>query len=532
MQTPRIRKTVTVSVLAAGTLSMAIGLHPASAAGPMSEQYAGRAGAQVAEVSLLGRGAVFGSAVTDSALEAVGRRLTATATGTGTDLSPATRSVARFGDDAARGGEACAETPLGQAVTGARPTLAEADSRALPGLAAGPACGRSTVSGTADTFVAESTGGATRLDVKLPEALKDLVGRATAALSPETLGTPVGELVRQATTAAGRRQSPSGPEQAAATAAGGAVDTLNGVLGRIAPGVAVPAMEPRQTVGAMLQQLGSTDLVHINLARATARNGGDSKVFVAEALSEGGVIEVLPGFRGAGSGPLVRMTLTRSRAAVPVDRSSLQAGPVVENAAVRVESAVPGVLPVAGPGLRSGPGFVEVGPGQSLSVLCDGPTVPLCSEITVGAAKAPVSLPGGPTHAESSTVTVHLFKALDHLTPGASLGTVLAQPAVARALQAAVPANLGIGNPTGIAGIRLVAGGVVAEAGGSRVLGAEVTAPSAASPAPPAPPAPPETVRNLPHTGGRPFSPATAPMLLLASAVLTSLLRRTRRAGA
>lgn len=564
MQTPRTRilKPFTALLLTTGTLSLAT-VPPASAAGPVSEQYAARAGAQVAELSVLGRGAVFGSAITDSALEAVAGRLTATATGTGTDLSPATRSVARFGDDAAPGGDACAATPLGPAVAGARPELGAAQARTLPGLDVAPACGRSSVTGTAEMFTAESTGGATRLKVQLPEAMRSLVGQATAALSPDTLGTPVGELVKKAQAATGT----SGAARSVEPAATRAVGTLNGVLGRIVPGVAVPAMEPRQTVGAMLARLGSTDLLNIDLATATARNSGDPKAFLAEALSEGGVITILPGFRGTGTAPLLRMTVTRSRAAVPVDRSSLQAAPAVENAVVRIESDLLGTLPMAGPpvvdglvhglplasvpggdlpvadgllggklpldrlvagfGLRSGAGFVEVGPGQSLSVLCDGAVAPLCSEISVGAAKAPVTLPGGATHAESSTVTVHLFKALDNLTPGTGLGTVLAQPAVARAMQAAVPAPLGIGNPTGVSGIRVVTGGVVAEAGGTRVLGAETTAVRPAA----APPAVAGPARDLPRTGGRPFSPATAPMLIGASAVLAVLLRRTSPAG-
>ena len=568
MHTPRTLKTATASLLAAGTLSVAIGLPAASAAAPVSEQYAARAGAQVAELSLLGRGAVFGSALTDSALEAVGRQLSATATGTGTDLSPGSRSVARFGDDAARGGDACADAPLGPALTRARPALAAGQGRTLPTLTVAPACGASKVTGTADTFTAESTGGATRLKVQLPEAMKALVGQATAALSPAALSTPVGDLVKQAAATTGTGSTAGGATQSAAPAAGRALGTLNGVLGKIAPGVAAPVMEPRQTVGAMLQRLGSSDLVHIDLATATARNGADPKAFLAEALAEGGVIDVLPGFRGAGSAPLLRLTITRSHVAVPVDRASLQAAPVVDNAVVRVESDLLGSLPVAGPpvvnglvhgvplaglpgatlpiaggflggnlpldqlvaglGLRSGQGFVEVGPGQSLSVLCDGAVAPLCSEISVGAAKAPVTLPSGATHAESSTVTVHLFKALDNLAPGTSLGTVLAQPAVTRALQAAAPAPLGIGNPTGIPGIRLVTGGVVAEAGGTRVLGAETVAAPVAPPAAPATQAP---ARDLPHTGGTPFGPATAPLLLGAGGALATLLRRTRRSA-
>ncbi|MEW6475323.1 MAG: hypothetical protein AB1679_23960 [Actinomycetota bacterium] len=565
MSFPLTIKSFTGTALTAGALSVALAASGASASSaPVAERYAGRAGAQVAQLSLLGRDAVFGSAVTDSSLDAVGRLLSATATGTGTDLSPATRSVARFGDTTAPGGDNCAAVPLAPAVAAARANLPAAQTGILPTVEAAPACGRSSVTGTADTFTAESTGGVTRIRIQLSEALKQLVGTATASLSPETLATPVGDLVQQVAPAAASTVSPS----SATAQAGQVIATLNGVIGRVAPGVVLPAMEPRQTVGAMLKRLQSSDLVHINLATATARNGADARAYLAEALSEGGTLDVLPEFRGAGTAPLLRLTISRSRAAVPVDRSSLAAAPVVENAVVRVQSDLLGTLPIAGPpvvdglvhglplasvpggnlpvangllggglpfervvsglGLRSGAGFVEVAPGQSLSVLCDGPVAPLCSEITVGAAKAPVTLPNGATRAEASTVTAHLFKGLDTLSPGTNLGTVLAQPALTKALQAVVPGESAFGSPSEVSGVRLVSGGVVAEAGGSRVLGVQAEqAPT--SPETAAPPAP-EPVKTLPRTGGQPFSPVTAPFLLGGAAVLGGLARRSRRA--
>ena len=552
MSIPRTVKTATVSALVAGTVALSAA-QPAAASAPVAERYAARAGAQVAEISLLGRSATFGSALTDSSLEAVAQQLTATATGIGTDLSPATRSVARFSDTTAPGGTNCAQVPVAAALSDARSKLQGADVRSLPEVEAAPACGGAAVTGTPDAFTAESVGGHTQLTVKLPDALRSLVSKATAELAPATLATPVGELVK-------------GAENSEAAKA---VGTLNGVLGRLVPGVALPSMEPRQTAGNLLERLQGSDLLRIDLAGATARNGGDAKAFLAEALAEGGVIEVLPGFRGAGTAPLLRMTIAKSRAAVPVGRFSLEAVPSVENAVVRLESDLLNTLPVAGPpvvnglvhglplasvpggnlpvaggllggglplerlvsglGLRSGAGFVEVAPGQSLSVLCDGPVAPLCSEISVSAAKAPVVLPSGATRAESSTVTVHFFKGLDSLVPGANLGTVLAQPAVAKALEGVVPGGMTLGSRNDISGIRLVSGGVVAEAGGARVLGAEAlqTAPPVAAPTPGAPVAAP--VRDLPHTGGQPFSPLMAPALLCSSAVIGSLTRRRRQ---
>lgn len=519
MRIPRTVKAVTVSALAAGTVALSAP-HPAAAeSAPIAEHYAARAGAQVAEISLLGRSATFGSALTDSSLEAVGRQLSATATGTGTGLAPTTRSVARFGDATATGGTSCARPPFDAAIADARSKVKGPEALTLPVVEVAPACGGASVTGDPAAFAAESIGGRTQVTVKLSDALRSVLDGVTAGLAPATLATPVGDLVKQHT---------AGDAEAAK-----AVGTLNGVLGGLVPGVALPAMEPRQTVAGLLQRLESGDLLRIDLARAAARNGGDGRAYLAEALSDGGVIEILPGFRGAGTAPLLRMSIARSRAAVPVDRSSMQAAPSVENAVVRLESdSLSGGPPlerlVSGSGLRSGAGFVEVGPGQTLSVLCDGPVAPLCSEISVSAAKAPVVLPNGATRAESSTVTAHLFKGLDGLAPGTNLATALAQPGLAGLLEAAVPGGMSLGAANGIPGVRVVSGGVVAEAGGARVLGLQAlqATPVAEAPAPESPVAAPAPVKDLPRTGGQPFGPLVAPALLCSGLAVGGLARR------
>lgn len=556
MRLPPSLHHVALSSLVAGTLAAAV--QSASATPfPVAERYAARAGAQVAEISVLGRTVAVGSAITDSSLEAIGRRLSATATGTGADVSPATRSVARFNDATATGGRKCAALPIAAAAGELVPDTARASaSRDLPVVDASPVCGAASVVGDADGFRAESIGGGTRIAVKLPETLQSLVGRATGRLGPRTMATPVGDLVH-----------PPAPLTAEATKAIGA---LNGVLGSIVPGVTLPVMEPHQTVANLLDRLKAGDLLHVDLAQATASNSVDAGSYLAEALSDGGVIDVLPGFRGDGTAPLVRMTITRSRAVVPIERSSTKAAPVADNAVVRIESRLLGTLALAGPpvvdglvhglplsavpggslpvaggvlggglpldrvvsglGLRSGAGFVEVGPGQDVSLLCDGALAPLCSEVSVGAAKAPVLLPNGATRSESSTVTMHLFKSIDSLAPGTGLGTALATPAVTSATSAETPAGAAPPGTTPIPGVRLVTGGAVAEAGGARVLGAETVrtaeaAPPAAEGVPPAaPPAP-----TLPRTGGRPFTSAAAAAFIASSLAIGALARLARR---
>jgi len=144
MRIRRTVKTVTVSALAAGTVALSAA-HPASAnSAPVAERYAARAGAQVAEISLLGRTATFGSALTDSSLEAVARQLSATATGTGTGLAPATRSVARFGDATASGGTNCARLPIDGALADARSKVNVPDIQTIPVVEVAPACGGAT----------------------------------------------------------------------------------------------------------------------------------------------------------------------------------------------------------------------------------------------------------------------------------------------------------------------------------------------------------------------------------------------------
>src|SRR5207248_8987421 len=192
---------------------------------------------------------------------------------TGTDLSPATRSVARFRDTEAPGGTNCARSPLDTALGAARSKLAGPDIRSLPAVGVSPACGGARVTGSPEAFTAESTGGRTQVSVKLSDTLQSLVEKATAQLAPTTLATPVGDLVSK--TSAGNAEAAK------------AVGALNGVLGSLVPGVALPSMEPHQTVGSLLDRLQSSELVRIDLATATARNGADAKTYLAEALSDG-----------------------------------------------------------------------------------------------------------------------------------------------------------------------------------------------------------------------------------------------------
>jgi hypothetical protein len=540
-------KTRWLAVTGAAALISTVAVIPALAdPAPISERYVARAGSQVADLSLLGRGADFGSATVESDLETVADQLSATATGLGSSFVPgATKSVAKFNDPAAPGGKSCAAPPVDSVLSQAGPKLPGPSATLLPSIDVSPACGGASVTGSSQNFVAEGIGGQTQLAVKLSKALQDLIGNVTSTLDQQVLSSPVGELVAPV----------ADPKM------GQAVGTLNGLLGKIAPGVALPQMEPKQTVANLLDRLGSADLLRMDLAGSSARNTGNPTNFISQALSQGGVVEVLPDFRAPGAAPLLRITVAESKAAVAVDRATGKATPNVTNALVRVESELLNALPVAGLpvvnglvnglplnavtggqlpvvngllggglplenlvsglGLRSGPGYVELAPGQGISVLCDGPVSPLCSEISVGKAKEPTVLPSGLTHAEASTVSVHLLKGLDALAPaGVKLGSILGSPLLAQAVAPlAAPAGLNLGDATGVSGVRMTMGGAVAEAGGSRVQGAEVARGDSIPAADPAP------MGSLPRTGGHPFTLAMT-ALLGGGIGLRTLLRR------
>jgi hypothetical protein len=552
----------TMSRFLAGTASLALaagGAAPSPAlagAAPVSDHYAGRSGSQVADISLLGRRAAFGSATAESDLEAVGDQLHASATGLGSTLvAPATRSVARFNDANALGGARCAAPLVGDVLTRGGPNLPPEASTALPAVTVAPACADAAVTGDARAFTVTSAGGRTQVAVKLARTLGERVQAFATRLDPKIIATPVSELIGPATST-----------QEKAT-----VSAVNGLLGSIVPGVALPDVEPRQTVGSLLDRMQSSDLVRVDLTGASARNAGDNGSYLSEALSQGGVIDVLPDFRGKGTGPLLRISVAESRAGVSVDRATAKATPVVHSTALRIQGELLRKLPLAGPsvlagqangialaalmggdlpvvggllgaglpfdrlttalGMESGPDFVEIGPGQGLSLFCEGTVSPLCSEMSVGAPIAPSTTPGGLTRAEASMATVHLFKGLDGLGSPTKLGTVLADPEVTKAIEPlARAAGLTLGEATGLPGIRFTMAGAVAEAGAARVMGADEVrafsaaaagAPPAATPAAPAP--------NLPHTGGLPYDPRAVPALLVTALGLLAVGRRTRR---
>ena len=563
----------------------------ALAADPVTDQYGAAASSEVLDLHLLGRHIAFGQATAQSTLDAITKNLTAEATGLGALLAPATQAVARFNDPAAPGGKACA-LPMLQDVLGQAQSGGLLNGLGLPGLPAGlslggllpsidlnVACGEANVGGNAESFLAESVGGLLQLRVALPEVLKGAVGTVRQTVggltNGEVLGVgdllagtvPVG--VGDPTQILGQVNSIITP-LLGSTPVGGMLD-----LNAIAPALT----NPTQTVDDLLKGIEQGDLLRINLGVATARNAGDLQSYLSQAISEGGSVEILPNFGGLDK-PLVRITIAKSSAKVMVERSGAMPSATSDNTILRIESpllpnlsiaSLPIVggllstgLPVADSvvpvvngmlggvpavnnllgfdatvkslGLNSGPGYIELAPGMSVRILCDGVLAPLCTEISVGAVKAPEVLANGRTRIESSAATIHALKGLNDLLNlpvlkdlglgSLGLGTILGNDLLGGVLDPLLgTAGLNLGEKSDVPGIKISLAHAMAEAGGTKVMGA--TQERARELAPVA--AAPVAIPTLPRTGGLPVDATAIPVLLGASAGLRALVNRRRK---
>jgi hypothetical protein len=589
------------AALLAAALIVPAGIANAADTQIVTDQYGAAASGEVLDLHLLGRHIAFGQASVNSTLDAVTGTLNAEATGLGTLLAPATKAVARFNDPAATGGKACALPDIngliGQAQSaGNLPIVGGLGlGSLLPSIGLNVACGEANVGGNAQQFLAESVGGLLQLHVALPEAVKNLVGTVRSTLAGVTGGTGangipvVGDILGGA--GAGNLSNvTSSVTNVLSGFLGGVNLPVVGSAGNVLDLKALaPVLNPTQTVDNLLGSLENGDLVRIDLGVATARNAGDLQSYLSQAVAEGGVIDVLPNFLGSDKS-LLKITISKSDANVAVDRATGKVVPTADNTILRIESAllpdlglsslpivgnmlgdsglpvVDSVVPVIGGllggvpvadnivggllgfdatvkglGLKSGQGYVELSPGMSVSLLCDGIVAPLCTEISVGAVHAPEVMPDGRTRIESSTATIHLFKNLDSLglngvpvvgplVGGLKLGTILGGSndllgGILAPLTGA--AGLNLGEPSDVPGIKISLAHAMAEAGGTKVMGAVQENARELAPVAAAPIAAP----TLPRTGGLPIDAAAIPTLLGASAGLRFMVRRRRRNG-
>jgi hypothetical protein len=296
-------------------------------------------------------------------------------------------------------------------------------------------------------------------------------------------------------------------------------------------------------VKGLVDGLLNGDLLRVDIGNAIAKNTGTPTAFMAESLAQGGAIEVLPAFRGAGLPPLLKITTGESGASVNYDRDKTTGVGSAKNTLVRIESellptlglgqlGVAGVKPLealtGALGIKSGPGFIELAPGQNVTLFCDGAVGALgalCTEISVGTPKE-TKLPDGGLKVESAAVSIHLFKGLNSLVPGVNRGSILGDANLDAVLAPlAGTTGLTLGEKTNVPGIKLALAQTVAQAGGTRVLGQVEERQRAAAAETPAAPAP---AQALPRTGGLPFGMATIPAVLGLSAGLRTVVRRRR----
>jgi len=517
-----MRKIHSLGLVGAVALVLAAVVAPA-ANGAVSrvetDQFSGVASAQALDLSLLGRRLTFGIASADSAANVVNNTLNQKASGIGTLLSPKTAITAAQGEKPADGGRACFQPPLGEALSGA----------GLPALLVGEAaCGEASTKGDVSSFEAIGTGTVASLRLNATQILKPALDALKPVLDTVS-ATPVGDLLK-ATDAPAKT----------------AVTTLNGLLGSLLGqgSVVLPTLEPSQTVKDVVNRLEDSDLLRVNIGNAIAKNTGTAANFTSESLAQGGTIEVLPAFRGLGLPPLLKITTGESGASVSYDRGNTTGVGSAKNTLVRIESellptlglgqiGLAGVKPLetltGTLGIKSGPGFIELAPGQNVTLFCDGALGvlgALCTEISVGTPKE-TKLPDGSIKEESAGVSIHLFKGLNNLVPGLNLGSILGNAALDTVLAPVSGATgLSLGEKTDVPGIRLALAQTVAQAGGNKVLGqVEERQRAAAAEVPAAAPAP---AAALPRTGGLPFRPATIPALLGLSLGAGTFLRRRR----
>jgi hypothetical protein len=567
----------------------------------VTDSYGAAASGEVLDLHLLGRHVSFGVASVQSTLDALAPKLDAEAKGIATMLVPASTAVARFGDSVPA--EACA-LPQVQQLTGllggeglALPVVGDLAGGLgglslgglLPKLEINVGCATASVAGSPADFVAESVGGVLQVRLALPEAIQNIVGtlRGTVntALSAvpgagNVAGLPIADLLN-----IGNATSALEPVTGLLSGFGlPLVGSASGVTDLLSLNALAPVLNPAQTVDNLLAGIENGDLLRIDLGVATAQNRGSVSEYISQAVSNGGVIELLPNFGGADK-PLLRISVAKSTATVQVNRAGGSAVPTgsADNTIVRIESpllpnlnlaglpiiggmlgssglpvvdaVVPmvgellGGVPVAdgilggllgfdatvkGLGLKSGPGYIELSPGMSVSILCDGPISPLCTEISVGAVKAPEMLANGGMKVESSAVTIHALKNLDTLgltglpvLGDLKLGSILGSDLLGGLLAPVTgAAGLNIGEASTVPGIKISLAHAVAEAGGTKVMGATQEqardlAPVASAPA---------EIPALPRTGGLPVDATAIPVLLGASAGLRALVRRRRNA--
>jgi len=511
----------------AGLLAAALVVPSAGAATSINvnkevNQVAGSASGKALDLSVLGRGFTLASTNVSGAVDNVANTLDLTADALGSALSPATHVTGVLNGGEKKG---CASAPIAQLLGQIKSTLASTPlADALPSLTADIACGTANITGALTGFESKGTGQVADIKVALAPAVQQLIGQVHNTINSTIAATPVNDVLKST--------------DAAAVNAIGQINTL--LSSQLGLGVQLPVVAPTTTVNDLLTQLANADLARISIGKSIARQVGDAASYASIAHDDAGMIEILPEFRGPGTPALVTIKVAQSEASVNVVRDTAAATGSATNTVVRIESellptldfgriGLPGVLSAADLaaqfGLKTGQGFIEVSPGQDLTLFAG---TPLESSIAVSKVTKPEVLENGHLKVTAATASIHLFKGLDNLIPGVQLGTILGSDTVTGLLTtlnntlAATPlkdlvGGLVAGPATGIPGIKLDFAKAEAEAGAVKVKPTPLPQVAATQ------------VTKLPRTGG-PELAVPAAMLLGSAGGLRVMMRRRRRA--
>lgn len=552
------------AALTAALLALTVFTTPASAdhENVASEQYGGSAGGRALSLSVLGNTVSFGIGSAGAELDTVNDQVDAVATGIGSVLAEETAVAAGMGESA----DGCAVPELGE-IFGALDITVDL------------ACGAASVAGAGTDFVATGTGQVAGLSIANEDVLAGLFDDPVLGpIFDEVFG--VIETVEDTVDEIEETEDPvTGSDLE------DAVDLLNDTLADLfgEGNVVIPDLDVSDTLGNLVDRLTSTRIVDASLGSSTNEVDSGAAGLTSTSTDAGGVVEVLPGFWPNGDA-LVRIVIGESAATVSYDRNSTAGSGSSKNMIVRVESQllptlnlgqipVPGGVPGLGGslpfadfvdtvGYAGGPGYVELSPGQSLSLFCDGEDAgltggALCTEISVGMPSE--SEEDGRLKVDASSVTIDVAKGLGDLLAGAGLPTSAPELPRLPDIEGLLPQlpDIGVGDVTDIvnglledvggladvpgtdeglvnaastgsggssSGIRIEVAGASAEAGGAKVMGKSTPEPDPDTP--PTLPRPDDHTSELPKTGGPQVLGYGATALLGLGAGLRTLVRR------
>ena len=265
-----------------------------------------------------------------------------------------------------------------------------------------------TAAGQAQTLPEQcATPALPALPAPLPQAT---VGLACASSAANTrngtpLATAVGKVADLDLNAAGLVSTLTQTLQPVLTALQPVFGTLQQIQ-QIAPQINV-----QDTVGQLLQAVGTQHTLHVSLGNTTSFVRTDASTVTSNSTASGGDIQILGLDALPNSAPLAEIQVGSSGAQVAYNRQTGVATPTFNPALVKV---IVNPLPTTGLTQQT----LTVAPGQSLTILQG---TPLESTITVANGSSTRNADGSVT-AAASAVEIHLLKGVGASSPTATDG--------------------------------------------------------------------------------------------------------------